>query len=167
MTGAETDWDIREAILFYRLADVRLGKDCWEWKGAVNHGGYGHYSGRTLSTVGRRVNYVAHRASWEITMGAIPDGLLVCHRCDNPPCVNPDHLFLGTHADNMEDMVRKGRKKRGENHSRARLAESDVLRIRELVAKGGLSQAAIGELFGISGTHVGNIALRNKWKHVK
>lgn len=154
-----------EAILFYRLADVGTGPNCWEWKGSSTEGGYGHYAGRTLST-GRRPTCLAHRASWEITMGAIPDGLLVCHRCDNPPCVNPDHLFVATHAENMADMVRKGRKPKGVQHRDARLTEYDVLRIREINAAGRLSQKAIGKLFSVSAGHVSAIVCRTKWKHI-
>ena len=163
MSGA--GWTVREAILFYRLANVGLGRGCWEWKGALNADGYGQYSGRTLST-GRRPTCQAHRAAWEITMGAIPDGFLVCHRCDNPPCVNPDHLFVATHAENMADMVRKGRKLRGEDHRCARLTEPDVLRIREIGEAGGLSLEAIGRLFGVSGCHIGKIVRRERWGHI-
>jgi len=84
---------------------VTKGAGCWEWTASTDHKGYGKLAeggrqGRTLS---------AHRVSYELNVGPIPDGLLVLHRCDNPPCVRPDHLFVGTHTDNAQDMAKKGR----------------------------------------------------------
>jgi hypothetical protein len=84
---------------------VKLGPSCWKWMGYVNRGGYGKFRPGHSATVR------AHRFAWQITFGPIPPGLIVCHRCDNPGCVRPEHLFLGTHLDNKRDSLSKGRSK--------------------------------------------------------
>lgn len=86
---------------------VVKSEGCWEWSGARFPRGYGHVQLRVL---GPPDEIYAHRAAWRFTFGPIPDGLFVCHHCDNPPCVRPDHLFLGTAQDNVHDSQRKGRR---------------------------------------------------------
>jgi hypothetical protein len=82
---------------------VRKTEGCWEWTAGTYRKGYGKFS------VARSTNAQAHRVSWQMGSGPIPDGLFVCHHCDNPSCVRPDHLFLGTNRDNVRDCVQKGR----------------------------------------------------------
>lgn len=93
---------------FERYVDRSGGPDaCWPWTGSATHLGYGLIRG--TGSPGKQL--MATRVSWELAYGFHPGKLFVCHRCDNPPCVNPSHLFLGTHQDNMDDMVRKGRQR--------------------------------------------------------
>lgn len=130
---------------------------CWEWKGVATRR---YATFRTDS--GRYVG--AHRFSWELANGPIPDGLFVCHTCDNPTCVNPEHLFLGTPKQNMADMVAKGRcgnrgrgaRSRGEEHGQAKLSDSDVAEVRRLYAAGS-SQDQIAKTFSVSQRHVSRI----------
>lgn len=92
-------------VRFWNKVTPRGEQECWEWKGALNRTGYG-----MIRRGGRRAGPIlAHRASYELNCGPIPKGISVCHKCDNPPCVNPAHLFLGTHIANMWDSIRKGR----------------------------------------------------------
>lgn len=134
---------------FWEKVDVTKG--CWNWTSSKEKDGYGQF--RLPS--GRRVQ--AHRFSWELTNGEIPDRVFVCHHCDNPSCVRPDHLFLGTHDENMRDRNIKGRAARGEKHGRARLSDEEIELIREAYAEGGVSYSVLGERFGISRQHVGAV----------
>lgn len=135
---------------------------CWLWTGHSVRAGYGHIkvSGKML---------YAHRVSWEMAHGAIPTGMCVCHRCDTPACVNPDHLFLGTHLDNARDKVSKKRQRgggqRGEENGGAILRESDVLFIRKMCLEGA-TQASMARKFGVSRRGVCDIVRRKNWSHV-
>lgn len=134
---------------------------CWEWQKARHRQGYGHFAYK------RKV-CLAHRMSWILHNGPIDDSILVLHKCDNPPCCNPDHLFLGTDKDNFIDAVSKGRIKRckGEQHYYSKLTENDVLKIRQMASEGMLHEVIASE-FNISKKYVSSISTRRNWKHVK
>jgi hypothetical protein len=141
---------------------VETGRGCWLWRGTIKDGRYGVIGDEAPS---RRQVY-AHRLSWEIAnQRPVPDGLDVCHSCDNPPCVNPTHLFVGTRADNMADMKRKGRHRFGEGHQTGRLTDAQA---REILrrALGGEPPGNIGIEFGVSASHVENIRRGHRWAHL-
>lgn len=136
---------------------------CWVWIGAITNDGYGH-----LGSTSHRKGVKVHRLSYELHHGDIPASLCVLHRCDNPPCVNPDHLFLGTRADNNADRESKGRgsDKHGEANPRSKLTEEDVKVIRQL-RKEGLSQQAIATRFGVVQVTISKILLGQLWSSLE
>lgn len=105
----------------------------------------------------------AHRAAWIVVHGEIPTGKFVLHKCDNPSCINTDHLFLGTHVDNSDDKVAKGRQARGESSGRAKLKEQDVLAIRKNTNDSG---ANIAKSYGMSPEAVYSIKKKRNWRHI-
>lgn len=109
----------------------------------------------------------AHRASWIMSHGGIPDGLCVLHRCDNRRCINIDHLFLGTKADNSRDMVSKGRSARGERQRCAKLTNGDVVFMRKIAAHGRFTKTDIARMFSVTQPQVGRICSRKHWAHVE
>ena len=127
---------------------------CWEWTACTDTSGYGQirFNGTLVK---------AHRLSYELHVGEIGDKH-VLHKCDNPACVNPQHLFLGTQADNIADMVAKGRQARGKSHGSAKLTEADVLAIRA----DNRPQRAIAPDYGISHRLISDIKNRKIWAHV-
>lgn len=134
--------------------------DCWNWTASKNNKGYGRLRFRNKEQL-------AHRASYEVHIGPIPKGLCVCHRCDNPACINPGHLFVGTSAENSADMVDKGRTStpnlRGSSHGNAKLTEADIVAIR---AAKGLTLRQLGEIYGVSGANISYIRRGEAWAHV-
>ncbi len=134
---------------------------CWKWTGDKEPFGYG----RLQSHRGTEGVLVAHRVSWEIHNGPIPDGLFVLHKCDNPECTNPEHLFLGTNADNMADKTAKGRQHKGEDHPAAILKENDILRI-VAMNRTGIRKVDIARTLGVSQSTVYCVLKGSSWKHV-
>lgn len=145
---------------------------CWEWTAARCSGGYGSFV-RSHDRPAPTVLIQAHRMAWELTYGPPPSDLDVLHKCDNRACVRPDHLFLGTHTDNMRDMVAKGRRnpkskaKSGEAHHFAKLTADDVRAIRARYALGGVTMRVIAAEYGVNTALIGRIILRQIWKSVE
>lgn len=148
---------------FWEKVSVREQNVCWPWMGATIRYGYGIID-ELRSTPNRRVLY-AHRISWELHFGKIPDGLSVLHHCDNPPCVNPAHLFLGTMSDNMADMRRKGRHIMGTMFPWAKLTPNKVLQIRNRYALGDITIRELAKQFHVSASNIGLIVRHLAWKH--
>lgn len=141
---------------------------CIEWTGNKTKRGYG------MLRVKGRGDLMAHRYSYELEKGPIPDGLCVLHRCDNPSCINADHLFLGTKGENNADRHAKGRTARGQpiarfklgvDNPQARLTPDIVREIRARVA-GGEKHADIADAYGVTQSHVSRIGSRDAWKHL-
>lgn len=145
---------------------VKKGKadDCWEWLGCRVRGGYGAICKQKQ---GIRIAEGAHRVSYFLKFGLYAGDLCVCHKCDNPICVNPRHLFIGTIADNNHDKIRKHRDPRGETHGRAKLTEKQVLWIRQARKETGLPYQTFGDIFGMSKVAIRFVIIRRNWKHVK
>lgn len=132
---------------------------CWTWQGTLDRKGYGQISDR-----GRSIR--AHRLAWELEHGQIPSGMQVCHRCDNPPCCNPAHLFLGTAADNQHDKRNKGRAARGSaNGGGGKLTDSAVREIRAALAERE-TLTAIAAHHGVTRQHIAMIRDGKKWSHI-
>lgn len=159
--------DVRQVlkpVRFLRQADSNgLDPDaCWLWTGAENANGYGRF-------VDGSQHKLAHRVSYELFVGSIPDGMNVCHACDNRKCVNPHHLWLGPQTDNLRDAVAKGRMFRpdtnGELNGNRKLCADDVRTIRAMF-RGGQRRYQIANRFGVSPSTVGEIIAGKLWKDV-
>jgi len=132
---------------------------CWLWMGTITTGGYGRI----------QVNcklICTHRLSWEMRYGKIPKGMFALHKCDVPNCVNPNHLYIGTTQDNMNDKVNRGRSPRGESHGNNRLKESQIRSIRKINSFDIFTQAEIGKIFSVARETTRDIINKKIWKHV-
>jgi hypothetical protein len=144
---------------------------CWEWAGPKGRWGYGVIN----HAYGRDKHARAHRVCWELYFGPIPEGMCICHACDNKICVNPEHLFLGTSRDNTHDMLRKGRRRPGrpprmvgEGNGAAKLSEAQVREIRELYRPRtrGLGCHSLAKRYGVSGQTIHRVIRGKYWNHV-
>jgi len=140
--------------IFLEKIEITPDNECWNWMGSKNSWGYGRIAFKST-------HQAAHRYAYDEFKGAIPASMLVCHNCDNPGCVNPDHLFLGTPADNMADMSRKGR------HIGARKLNEDKVREIRALLKSELTHKAIAVKYGVGRSAIGAISTKQTWSHIK
>ena len=143
---------------FWTKVDIKDKEDCWEWQGAIQSKGYGSVG------ISKGKTALAHRIAFEITYGEIPNGLMVLHTCDDRSCVNPNHLYLGTHQDNMKDMVTRDRQARGERNGRSKLTIEEVENIRRIYGMGNHTQQQVAYQFGVSISSIRKILSEEYWK---
>ena len=131
---------------------TEVDEGCWEWSGGRKRFGHGYvtYKGKDIPT---------HRLAYETWVGPIPEGHVVRHKCDNPPCINPDHLETGTHADNSRDMVERDR-------FFSKLTREDVIEIRQGLTMPGISQYHLADAYGVSASTISRINTNDHWRHV-
>jgi len=153
-----TDPDVVEQR-FYEKFEAVTETGCWIWTGALNGGGYGSM---TINSESVR----AHRYSYELHIGPIPPQMFVCHSCDVRSCVNPDHLFLGTNQDNMQDCVNKGRISRGEDRHNAKLTPDLVGEIRERYLAGE-TQHFLAKEYNMCQSTISRVCAEKYWSHIQ
>ena len=152
---------------FWKYVGVRGKNDCWRWLGpAKDSNGYGTARVYGIASL-KQVRWRTHRLAYRLTFGEIPRGLMVCHKCDNPICCNPAHLFLGTSAENNTDRSRKHRSAVGERSGKAKLKTQDVIEIKQRYATGNVLQRELAETYGVAVSTIGNILYGYRWKHLR
>jgi hypothetical protein len=156
-------------ILFNYLIDkfdLDFSTGCWEWNRGLHSTGYGACYHKLSSA------NTSHRLSYEVFKGPISPGLMVLHSCDNRRCCNPDHLRTGTQKDNMQDRKERGSYNvghtwnQGSKHSKAKLTEKDIPKIRQLLSEGRLTHKQIASMFGVTSMTIGDIKHKRSWKHI-
>lgn len=166
------NWKITSEVLnrFWSRVDIKDSSECWNWLRLKDKDGYGRICIDSTDVRAHRLSYIIH-------YGEIPKGLLICHKCNNPSCCNPCHLYAGTPKENMQDCKNSGRLKSyenirkyqqthfGEKHPRAKLTENQVLKIKKLLSKG-IKQGILAEKFNISRQTISNINVGNGWRHL-
>ncbi len=151
----------RQIESFWGKVDKTAHGGCWVWTAYKNHRGYGKKG------LGESAVYEAHRLSYFLHHKIDPGILYVCHKCDNRACVNPEHLFLGTQADNIADAKNKNRLSIGSRHYIAKITEAQVIEIRTLYETGNYSQAELARRYGFkSSVSIFHIVNKNHWKHI-
>lgn len=146
---------------FYEKISIGSGDDCWLWTASLNRpNGYGN-----IVWKGKR--WKTHRLAWVLEFGDIPEGLEVCHKCDVKRCVRPSHLFLGTHADNMADMVRKGKSpnNKGDKNPNSKLTYAQVETIRQMYSNRTHTQHELSRLFGVCDATIHNAVTKRFWNY--
>ena len=141
-------------------AKINKADGCWEWTASCAGKGYGQ-----MKLPRQRKQEYSHRLAYMIYKGEIPQGIQICHTCDNPKCCNPDHLFLGTSQDNHDDMAKKNRSTHGEKNPAAKLTENDVREISACLAAG-MSQSKIARAFGVHQVTISKINRGLRWSRV-
>ncbi len=146
---------------FWRKVKKGQNHECWNWLGCYNNSGYGQVR------IDRK-SILVHRFSWEIHKGKIPDEMCVLHKCDNPFCVNPNHLFLGTNQDNINDKMNKNRQPdlKGEKNGNSKLTLDQVKHIKQLCYEGKFLQKEIAKMFNMSYSLISDINKNKIWRHV-
>ena len=156
--------DITGDLIVHTLKDIlitniKIFNNCWEWQGTKTTDGYGIF-------YHDKIIYYTHRLSYELFVDKIPDGLQILHSCDNPCCINPEHLRVGTNYDNVQDRQAKNRQAKGISHGRHKLTENEVLEIKRLYSTGKYTQQELSDNFNMSRSHICNIINNKFWKHI-
>src|ERR1700730_8659873 len=145
---------------FWSKVENSSGADCWQWMGYTSGNGYGHFG---IKRNGKHITVGAHCVAWELRRGPIPKGLHELHHCDNPGCVNPNHLFVDTRDGNMEDMVCKGRSARGEKNGNSKLTWNDIPYV-QLFSAAGAYRRSVANRYGVTRQAIGFILAGRTWR---
>jgi hypothetical protein len=155
----------QESVYERFVRKINKTETCWLWTDTLHKTGYGYF---TITKRPKTTSYVAHRFSWTLFKGPIPEGLHVLHTCDVRHCVNPDHLFLGTASENMKDMVKKGRAIRnvlkGPSHPFAKFNMEQIKQVREMYASGNFSYTKLAKMFHSCPSSISRIVKHQRYK---